>query len=127
MYKTSDAQVQLLTIWWRIPSLSPKQWPLPPSQLPQLTHWAQRCVVRNVLLASLGQLSRLCVSPGSQCAGQASPVWEAEKILDCLATTENISMLSTLFSSQIQNTALHQLPESKLTLSQPKPGQLLMK
>jgi len=39
------------------------------------------------------------------------------------ATTENISMLSTLFSSQIQNTILHQLPERKLALSQPKPGQ----
>ena len=42
---------------------------------------------------------------------------------DCLATTKNMSMLSTLFSSQIQNTALHQLPERKLTLSQLKPRQ----
>jgi len=45
------------------------------------------------------------------------------KALDFLATAKTISMLSTLFSSQIQNRAPHQPPGRKLTLSQPKPGQ----
>ena len=66
--------------------------------------------------ASLGQPSWLCPLPASHAPGSMRS-WKA---FDCLATTKNISMLSTLFSSQIQNTALHQLPD----LSHLIPGQL---
>jgi len=37
----------------------------------------------------------------------------SKKVLDHLATTKNISMISTLFSPQIQSKALHQVPERK--------------
>ena len=65
--------------------------------------------------------SFLC--PSSLLAGWA---WEAEKSLTwykhCLATSENLCVLSTFFSYWTQNITLCQLLERKLTLSQPKPG-----
>ena len=89
---------------------------------PQFIYWAWHPMVCNIPLASLGQLSWLCHLP-TPCGW----AWEAEKSLiwykHYLATTENISVLSTLFSNWIQNLTLYQLVERKLTLSQLKPGQ----
>ena len=53
-------------------------------------------------------------------AGQAT--MRSSEILDCLVTIKNFVRVATLFLSQIQNTALHQLPERELNISQPKPG-----
>ena len=63
--------------------------------------------------------------PSSPLAGRAR---ETQKSLTWrkhhLVTTKTISVLSTLFSHQTQNPALHQLLRRKLTLSQLKPGHL---
>ena len=68
--------------------------------LPSFIWWAWCHMVRNIPLASLGQLSLLCPLPNA-CA---PPHWESLgswKDLDYkhyLATTKNISVLSTFFS-----------------------------
>ena len=103
----------------------PEDRALPPSQLPQLIYWAYGIwyhMVWNIPLASLGQLSQLRPLPAS-CAPCRPGQCEKLKNPSLPSNTKNMSILSTLFSSQIQNTALHQLPERKLTLSYPKPGQ----
>jgi len=88
-------------------------WPTPPAYLLSME--------QNVPLASLGQLSWLCPLPApAHLPSQAS--MRSWKVLGCLETAKNIGMLSALFSSQIRNTALHQLQERKWTLSQMKPG-----
>ena len=42
-----------------------KQQPLLPGQLPQFIYWAWHHIVLNIALASLDQLSRLCLLPAS--------------------------------------------------------------
>ena len=99
----------------------PEQQLLPPANSPSLylehdAIWSRISLWPVWVSSRRGVPSQLPV----YLAGQASA--RSWKILDCLATSKNFSMLSTLFSSQIQNTALHQLAERKATLSQPKPG-----
>jgi len=63
---------------------------------PQFIYWAWCHMVWNIPLASLGQLP-----PNFLCTCSVGRAWEAEKVLEYeyyLATTENINMLSTLFS-----------------------------
>jgi len=112
--------MQLLTTRWTVlsPSLSSSRcpWPTPPAYMLSMMPYG--------MAYPFGQLgsAALAVSPPSFLyTGQPSRrSWE---VLDDLATTKNISMFSTLFSSQIQSTALQQLLGGKLTPSQLKPGQ----
>ena len=115
--------MQLLITQWMMNDTQPipEQQSLPPGQLPQLICWAWHHVEENVPLASLGQLSYLCPLPASHATGRPGQC-EKPKNPWLSSNNKNISMLSTLLSSQIQNTALHQLLERKLTLSQLKPG-----
>ena len=100
---------------------APEQQSLPLGQLPQVIYWARCHTAWNIPPASWGQVSPPHPLPPSvHLAGQGSA--RSWKVPDCPATTNNISKLSTLFSSQTQNTALRQLPGRKFTLSQPKPG-----
>ena len=93
--------------------------PLPSSFFPQLCMLSVTSYGMEYPFGQLGHLSQPCHLP----AFRASGSMRSQKVLGCLATTKNISMSSPLFSSQIQNAALYQLPERKLSLSQPKPGQ----
>jgi len=110
--------MQLLAAWWIIPSPSPSSDRCVPGPLPQLTYWAWCHDVPWYGMpprATLGQLSWLSPLPGSCAPGRPGQL----KILDCLATTKNISMLLTLFSSQIHNSSA---PATR-KLFCPKPGQ----
>ena len=106
------------------------EWPAPPyPHSLQFIYWAWHHTVWNTLLATLGQLSWLCPFPTS-CAPPAFSLAGHENLKNpwlqskhYLATTENISVLSTFFSYWIQDITLYQLLERKLTLSQLKPGQ----
>jgi len=81
-------------------------WPTSPTYILSMTSYGMEYPFSHFGLAVLA------VSPNSfPCTWQTSMrSWE---VLDYLAKTENISILSTLFWSQIQNTALHQLPGRK--------------
>ena len=80
----------------------------------------------NIALASLDQLSWLHPLPTS-CAPPAFLPAGHEKLknpwFSINTSNKNISVLSTLFSYWIQNTALYQLLGRKSTLSQLKPGE----
>ena len=97
----------------------PHHFECPPCPPPSRSLYAERDVVwRGVSFWPVWVSCLSCVPSQLPVHLAALRSW---KVLDCLATTKNISVLPTLFSSQIQNTALHQLPERKLTLSQLKP------
>ena len=119
-YKTSDAQCSYSPPddWYQAYpwAVIAAPWPTPPSL------YTEHDVIWYGIFPGTGRVRcPSCVPVSEHLAGQASV--SSWKILDCLATTKNVSMLSTLFESQIQNRALHQLPGRKLTLSQLQPGQ----
>ena len=97
--------------------------PHPPAHILGMTSHGREYPFGHFGSAALAVSSPNFLCPSSLLAGWA---WEAEKPLTWykhyLATTENMSVLSTFFSYWTQKITLYQLLERKLTLSQLKPG-----
>lgn len=110
--------------------------PLLAFSTPHFYHWVWHFMLWSMSLASLGQLSLLCMCPfpipclPAACSlqqGKRGRVKEKEKALTLHkhpAATAKSAVLSIQFHLNIQNTALCGLQWRKMTPSQPEPVQL---
>ena len=106
-------------VTWEGKCHHPKCSPLPSSLGFICRAWHHK--VWNINLVSCVPSQLLVHSPPSHCR----PVWQAEKPLITLKSLKHQYIIKIIFISNLKHsaTALHQLPERKLSL--PKPGQLL--